>query len=55
MENNFMNNFLCEICNNRWQSKDGLGTAKCPKCGESFEIRRTMSREDAEKLGLTEE
>jgi Zn finger protein HypA/HybF involved in hydrogenase expression len=49
---NDMTNYWCESCSKRWQGDDNDLT--CPDC-KSDEVRKTMSREEAEKLGLTEE
>ncbi len=43
-----MNNYWCENCDHRWEDEN---PKKCPLCLSS-EIRRTMSREEAERLGL---
>jgi Zn finger protein HypA/HybF involved in hydrogenase expression len=43
-----MKNYWCSDCNNRWQGED---EKTCPNCN-SNEIRVTMDRETAEKLGL---
>lgn len=40
-------NYLCDHCQNHWN-----GEAKCPKCGEVIEIRKTMSYEEAKERGL---
>jgi hypothetical protein len=45
--------FWCEACDERW--KDTANYSKCPKCLSVIDVRRTMSREDAEKLGLVKE
>lgn len=44
-------NYLCEACGHRW--KAGNSEFDCPKCGD-VEIRKTMSAEEAEKLGLVD-
>ena len=46
-EENKMNNYFCEICKNHW-----FGNAKCPNCGETIEIRKTLSSEEAEREGI---
>ena len=43
-----MKNYWCEDCDNRWMDDE---PHHCPKC-QSIEIRRTMSEEEAEKIGL---
>jgi ribosome-binding protein aMBF1 (putative translation factor) len=53
-----MNNYWCEICGKRWQkigdetSITGNIQEECPQCGERFDIRKTMSPEEAEERGL---
>ena len=47
-----MQNYWCEKDNYRWQGEDNDLT--CPSCG-SDEVRKTMSREDAIRLGLEQE
>lgn len=44
-----MKNYWCERCDNRWKSE--WEEKDCPRCN-SIEIRRTMSEEEADKLGL---
>lgn len=44
-----MQNYWCEVCDHRWQEDDAK---ECPKCHEKFDIRKTMSPEEAEKRGL---
>lgn len=43
--------YWCERCNTHWEGED---EKECPVCGEKFDIRKTMSKEEAKKLGLTE-
>jgi predicted RNA-binding Zn-ribbon protein involved in translation (DUF1610 family) len=47
MQNNEQCNWMCDLDGEHWQ-----GEARCPKCGEIHEIRRTMSREEAEAREL---
>lgn len=47
-----MKNWLCDICGFRWEEYPN-SDIHCPKCKERFEIRITMSREEADKIGLT--
>lgn len=44
-----MQNYWCEDCDNRWQSDEYQFS--CPSC-HSVEIRKTMSREEAEDKKL---
>lgn len=43
-----MKSYLCFECNHRWEEEQAK---KCPKCGEIYEIRETMSRREAEEKG----
>lgn len=47
-----MQNYWCENCDHRWQSDEYQFF--CPEC-KDVEIRKTMSKEQAIKLNLTEE
>jgi len=42
-------NYYCENCNHRWQEDNA---DKCPNCQERFDIRKTMSEEEAKEKGL---
>ena len=44
-----MNNYWCENCDNRWQEEDAK---ECPSCKEKFDIRKTMSKEEAKEKEL---
>ena len=39
--------WFCTECGFHWE-----GQAKCPKCGERFEIKKTLNPEEAEERGL---
>ena len=44
-----MNNYWCEICDNRWAEEYAL---ECPKCHSRHDFRRTMTEEQARELNL---
>ena len=44
-----LKNYWCEDCGERWATNEE--PKKCPKC-HGLEIRKTMSREEAEQRGL---
>lgn len=47
-----MQNYWCENCDKRWTDRNEE-RGFCPFCS-SNEIRKTMSKEEAEQLGLIE-
>ena len=47
-----MKNYWCEKCNSRWQDENK--PERCPVCFENHDIRPTMSKEEAKKLGIYE-
>jgi predicted RNA-binding Zn-ribbon protein involved in translation (DUF1610 family) len=48
-----MQDYLCESCNYRWRCDEHQTKyqTECPKCGEKFEIRKTMPKEEAVARG----
>lgn len=42
-----VNYYWCENCDEHWK-----GERVCPNCGEKFNVRKTMSPEEAEAQGL---